>query len=395
MADAPLKTVTPEVLKNELQLKDPASIQIQVGEEKDLDQKADEYVKFLTEVNPDDVNKAAAGKASVETMGVDLQRKAAQQMGMLNQPIKNMSGRANEGGDVSNALIDLKMKVEDLDPGKFDFEPGWMSRTLGMLPGVGTPLKKYFTKYESAQTVISAIVRSLEQGRDQLLRDNTTMTEDQKNMRLMCQKLEQGIKLGQLMDQKLQYKLEREIPATDPKNKFISEELLFPLRQRIMDLQQQLAVNQQGVLATELVIRNNKELAQGVNRALNVTVTALQVGATVAMALANQKIVLDKLDAVNKTTSDLISGTAARLKTQGVEIQKRAAGTQISMDSLKSAFADINTALADLSTFRQAALPQMANTILELDKVTQDAEKTIKDVEKANLARPEVKIELS
>ena len=162
-----------------------------------------------------------------------------------------------------------------------------------------------------------------------------------------------------------------------------------------MDLQQQLAVNQQGVLATELVIRNNKELAQGVNRALNVTVTALQVGATVAMALANQKIVLDKLDSVNKTTSDLIAGTAARLKTQGVEIQKRAAGTQISMDSLKSAFADINTALTDLSTFRMAALPQMASTILELDQVTQDAQKTIQNVEKANLARPDVKIEIA
>jgi len=38
------------------------------------------------------------------------------------------------------------------------------------------------------------------------------------------------------------------------------------LRQRIQDLQQQLAVNQQGVLAVELIIRNNKELMKGVDK---------------------------------------------------------------------------------------------------------------------------------
>ncbi len=73
----------------------------------------------------------------------------------------------------------------------------------------------------------------------------------------------------------------------------MQNDLLFPLRQRIQDLQQQLPVNQQGLLTTELVIRNNRELIRGVNRALNVTVYALQVAATSALALANQKIVLE------------------------------------------------------------------------------------------------------
>ena len=42
----------------------------------------------------------------------------------------------NEGGEVANALVNLKMKVEELDPGKFDFEPGWATRAMGMLPFV-------------------------------------------------------------------------------------------------------------------------------------------------------------------------------------------------------------------------------------------------------------------
>lgn len=387
-----LKIATADQVRTDLALVQPMAIA--PAESQDLEAKAEEVVAVLVSVDPINHDAMQSGKAAVETMGLDLQRKAAKQMEMLKQPIHKLASRGEDGGDVANALIDLKVKVEELDPGKFDFEAGWLSRALGRLPGVGTPMKRYFSKYESAQTVISAIIRSLEQGRDQLQRDNITLAEDQKQMRLMTQKLTKAIELGQLIDQKIQYKLEREIQPDDPRHAFISEELLFPLRQRIIDLQQQIAVNQQGVIATELVIRNNKELARGVDRALSVTVTALQVAATVAMALANQKIVLDKIEAVNRTTSDIIAGTAARLRTQGVQIQQQASNAMLDISSLKAAFTDLNGAIDDLSKFRQNALPQMAATVLELDQVTADAEKAIAKMEEGNRNKPAVQIEL-
>jgi uncharacterized protein YaaN involved in tellurite resistance len=327
-------------------------------------------------------------------MGLEAQRDAVKRSEMLKQPMTALSKRAEDGGEVANALIGLKLKVEELDPGKFDFEPGWFSRALGRIPGVGTPIKRYFSKYESAQTVIQAIVRSLKDGKERLLRDNVTLSEDQKLMRESTHKLDRAIRLGQLMDQKLQHRLDREIPADDPRHRFVSEELLFPLRQRIMDLQQQLVVNQQGVLAAEIIIRNNKELARGVDRSLMVTITALEVGATVALALANQKIVLEKMDAVGKTTSDLIAGTAARLKTQGVEIHKQASSAQLNIESLKAAFADIRTAMDDISNFRVQALPQMAASVLELDKLSREAGKTIQKMEEGNQSKLKIKIDV-
>ena len=139
-------------------------------------------------------------------------------------------------------------------------------------------------------------------------------------MRDLTLYLTQQVALAQALDEAIQYKLEREISPDDPRRSFIEEELLFPLRQRTMDLQQQLAVNKQGVLATEIIVRNNRELVRGVNRAVDVTVSALQVAVTVALALAHQKVVLDKVEAVNRTTSTLIAGTAERLKTQGTAI---------------------------------------------------------------------------
>jgi uncharacterized protein YaaN involved in tellurite resistance len=281
------------------------------------------------------------------------------------------------------------MKVEELDPSKFDFgKPGWFSRMLGNIPFVGSTLKRYFSRYEKSQTIINAIINSLKNGKERLTRDNMMLVEDQKSMRMMTQRLEKSIKLGQLIDAKLQYKLEREIQLDDPRHKFVNDELLFPLRQRIMDLQQQLAVNQQGVLAIEIIRRNNRELIRGVDRAVNVTVNALQVAVTVALALNNQRIVLDKINAVNVTTSNLIAATARQLREQGTEIQKQASESMLKIESLKSAFVDINAAMDEISQYRQDALPKMAQTILEFDDLLERGEDRIKNLEKGNISNP-------
>lgn len=378
-----------DTVKDELLL--PADAPPQVDPE--LEKLADDYVARLVALDPADASAKDEAKDAVEDMGRSLQREAARRSQMLQQPIKALSEHGGEGGPVANALINLKMKVEELDPNRFDFSPGWFTRLLGMLPGVGTPLKRYFTRFESAQTVIDAIIRSLENGRDQLKRDNVTLREDQRAMRELTEKLARQIQLAQLLDQKLEYKLTREITAADPRHAFIKEELLFPLRQRIMDLQQQLAVNQQGVLAVAIVMRNNGELIRGVDRSLDVTVSALQVAVTVSLGLANQKIVLDKVSALNQTTSDLISGTAERLRTQGAQIHAQAAESMIDLGALRGAFTDINAAMEEIARFRQDALPKMAQAILEFDRLTAEGEKSMAKLEQAERAAPKLRLE--
>lgn len=382
------------VVKQELALVPPEDIKATSDENPEMDKQAENYATELVNYDQSDPASQETRKVAVENMGIEVQKNAANQSTMLKEPIKKLSKKGEDGGEVANALIDLKMKVEELDPGKFDFEAGWFSRMMGKIPGVGSPIKRYFSQYESAQTVINAITRSLNDGKEQLLRDNKTLTQDQRKMREMTTRLIQSIKLAQLIDEKLEYKLDREIdPNDENKVKFVKEELIFPLRQRIMDLQQLLAVNQNGVIAIEIIMRNNKELVRGVDRAVTVTVYALEVAVTVAMALANQKVVLDKIEALNQTTSDLIAGTAAKLRTQGTDIHQRASSAMLNMDTLKAAFADINGAIDDISKFRNEALPRMANNILEMDTLTSKAEESIQKMEKGNVAKPSITIE--
>ena len=61
------------------------------------------------------------------------------------------------------------------------------------------------------------------------------------------------------------------------------------------------------------------------------------------------KIVLDKIDAVNRTTNRLIAQTASQLRTQGAAIHKQASSTQLDMETLKRAFVDLDAALDDIA----------------------------------------------
>ena len=352
----------------------------------ELRTQAEAQVAQLLSIDPTNDEARTAARNAVDSMGRDLQTRSATRSRMLQAPLKDISHGSEDGGEVAKSLADLRIEVEKLDPSGLDTEAGWITRAIGRIPGVGTPLKRYFMRYESSQTQIDAIVNSLEKGRDQLKRDNVTLGDDQKQMRELTHLLADQIALAQALDAVVVDKLATEIGPDDPRRQFVEEDILFALRQRTVDLQQQLAVNQQGVLAVEIIIRNNRELIRGVDRAIDVTISALQVAVTVALALAHQKIVLDKIEAINTTTSAMIAGTAERLKTQGTAIHQQASSTMLDMESLRQAFADIDIALDEISRYRREALPTMAGTILELDQLTAESEAAIERMESGRSA---------
>lgn len=350
-----------------------------------LQKQADDLVQQLMTIDVKDLDLREHRARAVANLGESVARNLAQQSAMLKQPMSKLMDDAEDGGPVAQGLISLQEQVNDINPNRVDFTMGAMRRLLAKLPGVGTPLSRWFARYQSVDGVITDIINSLKSGKDQLQRDNVTLRGDQKNMRKLTFSLQDYIQLGQLLDTQLSAKVEA---TTEPeKKRFLEEEVLFPLRQRIIDLQQMLAVNQQGVLSTEVIVRNNHELIRGVDRAVNVTVTALSTASTLALALQAQKKVLKGVQSVTQTTNDLIAETANTLKTQGVEIQKQATETQLDMDTLKRAFNDVQSALDDISQFRRNALPKMAHSIVEMNDLTGKMEGSIRKMEGAESAK--------
>jgi uncharacterized protein YaaN involved in tellurite resistance len=248
---------------------------------------------------------------------------------------------------------------------------------------IQNPVKSYFDKYETGQGAINSIIKSLHGGKATLENDNRILSSDKKASLGKALRIGQEVTFLRAIDDKLTGKVAE--VTDDDHRKFLEEEVLFSLRQKIQDLSQSQLVSQQGVITMEMLIRNNKELIRGVRRALDTTVEALEIAVTLALALVNQEIVLEAVGALNETTNELIARTAKRLKTQGVEIQKQASSAMLDPEVLKQAFADVTAALDDISTYRQKALPVLAKNIIDFNNQALKAEKVIEQMEKGDM----------
>jgi len=359
-----------------------------------LDTQSDQIVTTLFALDATEVRAQQQKAMSIRELGADVQREIYKRSALLKQPMSKLVNDAEDGGEVANALLALQENTAKINPDRFDFDMGTLRRLLSMIPGIGTPLSRWFAQYQSVEGVIQTIVKSLEDGQQQLKRDNTTLKDDQLTMRELTIKLEHYIELGSLLDKKITAKLAEDTTLEQAQQHFIEEDVLFPLRQRILDLQQQLAVNQQGILTTEVIVRNNRELIRGVSRSLNVTVSALNIAATLALALQSQKKVLKGVEAINKTTDDLLAQTASKLKTQGVDIHKQASSAQLNVDKLKAAFADVDSALHDMSIFRREALPQMSQSIDEMSQLTASMGERVEQLKSAENAHEHIVLDV-
>jgi hypothetical protein len=111
-------------------------------------------------------------------------------------------------------------------------------------------------------------------------------------------------------------------------------------------------------------------------------------------------IVIDGKDYINNTT---INGLKNKLFIQYQQLEKSlsyidsnyakelATGKKFGQTQ-KAAFFKAKT--DSLTTFRTNALPQMANTILELDKISKDANQALQKMEEGNKAKPQIKLEV-
>ena len=313
----------------------------------------------------------------LDNFGLNEMSKSASHNEMLSTRFVDLTKGGKEADSIGENLLELNKQMKDLDPSKVDFAK------KGVLGNIMNPIRRYFAKYEKAEVAISDIVQSLDKSSQVLQNDNVTLLNEENFLRELTNKILANIELGKKMDESIEAQIQKaEIEGVDAgKISFVREEILFPLRQRIMDMQQMIVVNQQGIVSLNVIRRNNKELIRGVRRAQNVTVSALRTGVMVASALYDQKIVMDKINILNQTTENIIESTSRMLKEQGSEIQKHSAETMISPEVLKASFAEALQAIQDVSTYKEQALPKMKETIDMFSDMADSGQKVVEKIE--------------
>ncbi len=329
---------------------------------KNLDSRADQFVNevMTAKVNSDPfMDKVNA----IHSLGSNEIRESSNVSNrLLNRPTNAMNnGVYDESSLISKGLVNLRMTVEDLDPTK---QGNLFSKKklFGVIP-MGDKVRNYFMKYQSSQKHINAILNSLQSGQEELQRDNAAIEEEKVNLWHMMEKLHQYIYMARQIDGALESRV-AELQQTDPeKARIVQEEMLFYVRQKVQDLLTQLAVSIQGYLALDMVRKNNLELIKGVDRATTTTISALRTAVITAQALTNQKLVLDQINALNTTTSNLIEATAKMLRDQTGTVHEQAVSSTIDMDKLSAAFDNIYASMDMISNYKIEALDTMQQTI--------------------------------
>jgi len=371
---APVAPVAPD--------KAQSMVKLEPGTQTGLNAKVQEFVSAVLTLHPHS-DEFKSKVANVHNMGSAEIRAAANASNrMLQRPTQSLkNGLFDDGAPIARTLTDLRKTVEDLDPSRQGdlFSP---KKLFGIIP-FGNRLRDYFLQYQSAQSHINAILQGLYNGQDELRKDNAAIEQEKANLWAMMQKLEQYVYVGKQLDAELEGRIGQIEAENQEKARIVKEEVLFYLRQKVQDLLTQLAVSIQGYLALDMIRKNNLELIKGVDRATTTTISALRTAVIVAQALANQKLVLDQINALNATTSNLIESTSAMLKQQSGQIQQQAVSATVSLDKLKTAFANIYQTMDMMADYKIKALDNMRQTVDVLSTEVDKAKKYVAQAREA------------
>jgi uncharacterized protein YaaN involved in tellurite resistance len=336
-------------------------------------------------------------KRTINDLGMKHQTRLSNQNAILDQSMQ-MLAKTQDGGTVAKDLLLLRNEVEELNPHQYNLTAptSATAKFFRRFLGKKNPVSRYLERYEKGSVVLKDITKSLLAGKEGLKDDNNILAMDKKSLRETLDGLAHAIKVGQVLDQKFEAKL-REINQQEQPDeyRFLQEEVLFPLRQRIIDLQTALNVNQQGVITYDMLMRNNDELIKGVERSVTITTVALSVGVTAQFALNKQRIVLEAVKGTKEVTEKILMGNAETLRTQGIEIQKGATEPTIAVEVLSNAFTKLNEAVEDLSNFRINALAGMKVSIDKLEDLTKKGRDTIERMEKGEAVRKKAFVDIA
>lgn len=348
---------------------------------------ANALIDDLFSKTAEDVQAQQSFAKEVQDLGGSIQRKLVHKSNLLREPMSVLMSDLQDSGSIAQDMINLQYQINQIDPNRFNFKMSGFRRLLSKIPGVGTVLANWLVRFQSVQAIINDIAESLNVGRKRLERDNITLQTDKQEMYSLSQQLQEYVIYGQALDKQLAQRIELEI-KDEKHQSFLQKEVMFPLRQRIIDLQQQQAVNQHGMVTAEAIIQNNKELIRGVDRSLNVTVVAFQTASTLSIALEHQKKVLKGVQAINETTNDLLLRTSEKLRDQGVQIQQQASSASIDTKVLQESFNNVHQALEQVNSFRIKALPQMSQSIEKMNQINSEMSDVIDEMQSAeNIAK--------
>ena len=330
----------------------------------------DKFFKILMDKEKDSSEKTDA----VYSLG----RKSAERKNeFLERQMRELMGK-DGNQELAEGLLGLRDQIADLDPRLYfseDSMRGILNNILRKMFGDNKFVQKlrlkYINKYETSEGVIKDIIQGLQAGQGTLERNNIVLADEKKLMRADVEQLKKAIAFGQMLDERIEKAIGE---AQDAEWKqILSEEILFPLRQRINTLQKTRVVKNQSILTYEMIMRTNRQLINGIKNS-DQAIEILKIAITTELSLRDAKKVNDAINAMDKLSGDMLVANSEKLKTVVMEVYKTAARAGIPIEKLVTAQRNALATLESYSNFIQEQLPKMKEEAAQVEQLNKEVQ---------------------
>ena len=307
---------------------------------------------------------------SITSYGSDLQRAMDTYSSDFLKQSFNRDANIESAELIANLLGELhEVNIDDLEA------PGPFKRFLRKIPGVKylvTSVAQIKAKYDTIEKNIDGILEKLEAGRQISIRDNNLLEKQFENNCDYVDQLEELIIAGKIKSEQLGELLgNMKGNPEDYEDYQISdiEEYKNSLDKRLHDLTILRYAFKQSLTQIRIIQRTNLMSANNTEAQIALTVPLWKNQLSLAVALYNQKNVIDMSGKVADATNEIIAKNATMLKEQAIQVAEQNQRSVIDIETLRKSTTDILATVEGVQKANREGAQRRANAEAELRKL--------------------------
>jgi uncharacterized protein YaaN involved in tellurite resistance len=307
---------------------------------------------------------------SITSYGSDLQKAMDTYSSDFLKQSFNRDANIESAQLISNLLGELhEVDINDLEA------PGPVKRFLCKIPGVRklvTSVAQIKAKYDTIEKNIDGILDKLEAGRQLAIRDNNLLEKQFRNNCDYVDQLEELIIAGKLKSEQLEGMIENmKANNAEFEDYQISdvEEYKNSLDKRLHDLTVLRYAFKQSLVQIRIIQRTNMMSANNTEAQIALTVPLWKNQLSLAVALYNQKNVIEMSGKVADATNQILTKNAEMMKTQAIEVAAQNQRSVIDIETLRKSTADILATVEGVQKANKEGAEKRANAEAELRKL--------------------------
>lgn len=330
--------------------------------EKELRMEAKTLVRDALQAGPDGIKT----KVQIKNIWTDVKKSK-----MLLTKLGELRGISEWSEKVYKQLQDIEWDIRE----KFEEYVGgtWKLRSITKyIPWIWNKINEKILDQENLSRFLDWIQEVLEDASKDLL-DQITELEAQKGyLAADAKALKEQFYLMQYVSEELSNQI-LALPEDSKELVVFKDEmkrtLMIPVMQKATAIAERVVVDINWYQQCNILQQTAENLKVAVNKTQEVTLHALQTQLTSQVAIGQQNKIFEGIDSLNKLASDLIVSTSQQIKEQSSKIARKTLETSTNMDAVKESFKNIEMAVKEVNDIYQKSLPEMKNTIKQLEDI--------------------------